>query len=147
MFLQETLACRPSVVDKSSSKWKGKSFWSPALGKQGGDSILVSKTCDFAILQWKKDSSGQILSLFVSLADMRFNLINVYVHTNLNEKKVFYNELQPFLFPTSYKIIAGDFNCVEGQFDKFGENLTLSSDLKDLRLAHDLIDIWQKAHG
>lgn len=40
--------------------------------------------------------------------------------------------LHEYMFPGSVKIIAGDFNCFESERDKFGGNLTISSDLQDL---------------
>ena len=68
-FLQETLAARPAAIDILKTKWSGKSFWSPALGKQGGVAILVRTNTDFEIRQWKKDSSGRIISLLACLGD------------------------------------------------------------------------------
>ena len=35
IFMQETMACRQSTISYFSNRWDGKSFWSPALGKQG----------------------------------------------------------------------------------------------------------------
>ena len=63
IFLQETLAACPAAIDVLNTKWSGKSFWSPALGKQGGVAILVSANTYFEIRQWKKDSFGRIISL------------------------------------------------------------------------------------
>ena len=40
-FLQETLASNPDVIKNLRSKWRGPSFWSPAIGKQGGVALLV----------------------------------------------------------------------------------------------------------
>ena len=54
---------RPDLIECLRSKWPGKSFWSPALGKQGGVAILVSPKTEFAVLQWKKDFSGRVLSV------------------------------------------------------------------------------------
>ena len=51
VFLQETFAACPDAIDSLRSKWPGKSFWSPALGKQGGVAILVSPKTDFDVLQ------------------------------------------------------------------------------------------------
>jgi len=43
IFLQETLATNPDAIDSLKARWPGKSFWSPALGKQGGVALLVSQ--------------------------------------------------------------------------------------------------------
>ena len=46
----------------------------------------------------------------------------------------------------SPKIIASDFYCIECENDKFGRNLVISYDLKDLRAIHRLVDIWRRKH-
>ena len=147
IFLQETLAARPAAIDALKTKWSGKSFWSPAWGKQGRVAILVPANIDFEIRQWKKDSSGRIISLLACLGDTRYNLINVYAPTNPRERKSFYEDLHEFMFPDSIKIIAGDFNCFESEYDKFGGNSVVSAELKDLRNLHHLVDIWRQTHG
>ena len=146
IFLQETLASRDTVIADLRNTWPGKSFWSPALGKQGGVAVLVAEKTDFEIKQWKKDSSGRIISLLACLGSLRYNFINVYAPTNPRERKSFYETLHEYMFPGSVKIIAGDFNCFESERDKFGGNLTISSDLQDLRKSHRLLDVWRKTH-
>lgn len=47
VFLQETLSMRPAAIESLTAKWGGKSFWSPALGKQGGVVTLVSENSIF----------------------------------------------------------------------------------------------------
>lgn len=145
-FLQETLASRDTVIADLRNTWPGKSFWSPALGKQGGVAVLVAEKTDFEIKQWKKDSSGRIISLLACLGSLRYNFINVYAPTNPRERKSFYETLHEYMFPGSVKIIAGDFNSFESERDKFGGNLTISSDLQDLRKSHRLLDVWRKTH-
>ena len=141
--VQETLAARPAAIDLLRKSWSGPSFWSPALGKQGGVCILVSKDSPFKIEQWKKDSSGRLVSLLISLGKLRFNLVNIYAPTNVTERKPFYDEIHDFFFPSAQKIIAGDFNSIESSLNKFGgsEN-SFSATLRDFRALHDLIDIW-----
>ena len=145
-FLQETLASRDTVIADLRNTWPGKSFWSPALGKQGGVAVLVAEKTDFEIKQWKKDSSGRIISLLACLGSLRYNFINVYAPTNPRERKSFYETLHEYMFPSSVKIIAGDFNCFESEPDKFGGNLTISSDLQDLGKSHRLLNVWRKTH-
>lgn len=57
IFLQETLAVHIDLINVLRDKWEGKSFWSPAIGKQGGVTVLVSDKSDFEFLQWKKEYS------------------------------------------------------------------------------------------
>ena len=145
--LQETLAARPAVINSLRSKWAGKSFWSPALGKQGGVAVLISPKTDFEILQSKKDTSGRVLSILARLGDTKYNLVNVYAPTNPSERKIFFKSITDYFFPNSVKILAGDFNCIESAKDKFGGNFVAAKELKDLRKNSRLSDIWRKIHG
>ena len=63
---------------------------------------------------------------------------------NLTERKCFYDTIHEYFFPNCLKIIAGDFNCIEGVYDKFGGNSTTSTDLKVLQNVHWLFDISRK---
>ena len=36
VFVQEAMTSRKEVISSLSGLWPGKSFWSPALGRQGG---------------------------------------------------------------------------------------------------------------
>ena len=40
------------------------------------------------------------------------------------------------------KILAGDFNCIESDRDKFGGNFTSANELKELRKNVRVVDIW-----
>ena len=83
----------------------------------------------------------------MTLNGLRLNLVNIYAPTNPSERKVFSDTLPDFFFPHALKIIGGDFNCFESEFDKCQGNICISSDLCDFRTLHCLIDIWRKAHG
>ena len=144
--LQETVVS-DSLISTFRSKWKGSSFWSPALGKQGGTVILVPENSDFEIKKWQRDSSGRIVSILASLGDLNFNIVNIYAPTNLTERKCFYESLHDFFFPNTLKIIVGDFNCVENASDKHGGVFSQAKDLIDFRTQFKLIDIWRKLHG
>ena len=147
VFLQETLVSRIDVIESLRSKWSGKSFWSPALGKQGGVAILVSPSTDFKVLQWKKDASGRILSVMARAGEINYNFVNIYAPTNPSERKRFFETITDYFFPNCVKILAGDFNCIESASDKFGGNFIPSNDLKELRKNLKLVDIWRKTHG
>ena len=147
VFLQETLAARLDVIESLQSKWPGKSFWTPALGKQGGLAILVSPKTEFEILQQKKDTSGRVWSVFAHVGDINYNFVNIYAPTNPTERKRFFDTISDYFFPNSVKFIAGDFNCIESASDKFGGNFICAKELKELRTNVRLVDIWRKTHG
>ena len=47
-----------------SKKWKGPSYWSPALGRRGGVAILCSPRQREHISVWQKDAGGGDSSVF-----------------------------------------------------------------------------------
>lgn len=58
--MQETFLSEQKALKGTAPHWKGQSFWSPAIGKQGGIGILVRDQLDGNISLWLKDSSGTI---------------------------------------------------------------------------------------
>ena len=119
IFLQETLVSKFESIRDFQSRWSGPSFWSPALGKQGGVAIFVQENSRFDILNRQKDSSGTIVSLLVKVDDACFNLVKIYAPTNPTERKEFFENLHEYFYPHCYQIIAGISNhalfnrCVE----------------------------------
>jgi len=59
-FIQETQISSESSIRSLSSRWRGSSFWSPALGRQGGVAVLFSQHFTGKINSWKKDSEGVV---------------------------------------------------------------------------------------
>ena len=43
-FIQETMISDKQVINSLSSRWRGPSFWSPAVGRRGGVAILLSSS-------------------------------------------------------------------------------------------------------
>ena len=139
--LQETLLSQHNAINSLRAKWPGKSFWSPALGKQGGVAILVAKNLCLKVRTWSKDTSARVISLSVKVDNLRFNVFNIYAPTNPAERKVFLESLPIFFMPNSSRIVAGDFNCYECDLNKFGGNSSISADLTDFHVTHQLIGV------
>lgn len=60
-----------------SSCWRGPSFWSPTMGKQGGIAILVNENFQGEVLSWRKDVDGRIISLLIKFDNFKINLLSV----------------------------------------------------------------------
>ena len=146
IFMQETMVCRPSSISHFSNRWDGKSFWSPALGKQGGVAILVSKNSNLEVLSWRRDSNGRVLSLLIKSENKLINLVNIYAPVVLSDRKEFFDSLHDFFFSSSNLVIGGDFNCYDSPLDKLGGNINLQKELSDFKSDFHLIDIWRKKH-
>ena len=132
-FAQETQVSSERSILSLSACWDGRSFWSPALGHQGGVVVLFS--CCFLgdICSWKKDSEGRVVSVLVSFGNLSCNLVNVYVLTNRLERSAFFLSVHQFFFPRSRIIFGGDLNCYGSVLDQFGGNVSLSSDLSSFK--------------
>ena len=87
--MQETLVSSELSIRDLFSGWPGPSFWSPALGRQGGVAILIKDNFNGHVLNWRKDSSGRIISLLLDLSEIRINLLNIYAPVNPSERSVF----------------------------------------------------------
>ena len=146
-FVQETLVSLESSINSLSRRWLGRSFWSPANGKQGGVAVLFSPKCDLDVLSWKRDSLGRVISLLVKIDDVNFNLVNIYAPTNLTDRKTFYVSLHEFFFPSAAVIIGGDFNCYDSALDKFGGNVSIHKECDGLKADFRLVDVWRKLHS
>lgn len=139
---QETRISDPLFFLSFADNWRGSCFWSPALGKQGGVMTCLSDSFDFELINWKRDTSGRIVSVAFKVHDYSINLIKIYEPTNLTKRKVFFDSF----LPSDAIIIAGDFNCYEYIFDKVGGNLSRAKYLSDFRSAFNLIDAWHRLH-
>ena len=79
-----------------SSRWRGRSFWLPAFGHQGGFLTLLSSQFAGEISSWEKDTAGRIVSLLVSFGSVNYNLINVYAPMNHLERSLFYQSVHQY---------------------------------------------------
>ena len=128
-----------------AKKWNGPSFWSPAVGRRGGVTVLCSPGMRDKISVWQKDAGGRLLSLLISFNNIRINLLNIYAPTNLAERKIFLQSIRPFLFPHSRVVIAGDFNCYDSILDKMGSP-SIDSHFSEFKSFNFLRDAWRLKH-
>lgn len=97
-FVQETFISSESLIKAVSHRWLGRSFWSPAIGRQGGVATLISPRISDEVISWKKDSHGRIVSILIRTTDVDLNSINIYAPPiHLNEK-FFSTPYMTFLF-------------------------------------------------
>lgn len=145
-FVQETQISSEKSIQALSSQWAGRSFWSPALGRQGGVVILFSSLFLGDISSWKKDSDGQVVSVLVSLGNVSCNLISIYAPTNRLDRSAFFLSVHQLFFPSCKIIFGGDLNCYDNNLDKFGGNVSLSSDLSSCKSCFNFVDAWRSMH-
>ena len=142
-FVQETLVSSDENIKSLSRQWLGRSFWSPATGKQGGVVILISPKCSDEVVSWKKDSNGRIVSILIRIDGVDLNFVNICAPTNLTDLKSFFESLHEFFIPATALLIGGDFNCYENALDKFGGNVSAGNECSSLRSDFVLVDAWR----
>ena len=103
-----------------------------------------SDSFDYEFVQWKRDTSGRVVSVAIKVNNYCINIVNIYAPTNLTERKVFFGNLHEFFLPSDAIVIAGDFNCYEYQTDKTGGNLSCAKYLANFRSTFHLIDAWHR---
>ena len=133
-------------IKSLSAIWKGSSFWSPAIGHQGGVAVLVLENFSGEIVSWRKDSRGRLLSIQIQYNQVQLNLVNLYALTNALERNLFYQSLHQYFFPHSGLIISGDLNCYNNPRYKFGGNSTISNELSNFKSCFNLFDAWRSKH-
>ena len=144
-FVQETLISSETTIKSLSRRWLGRSFWSPAIGRQGGVLTLISPKCVNDV-SWKKDSRGRIVSTLIRIGDVDVNFVNIYASANLTDRKNFYDELHEYFLPGSAIVVGGDFNCYDNPLDKFGGNASIHKEYDSLRNDFSFVDVWRKLH-
>ena len=65
--------------------------------------------------------------------------------TCLTDRKVFFESIHYYCFPSDTIVFAGDFNCYEYKLDKLGGNFVRAKYLSDFRKSLNLIDAWHES--
>ena len=141
---QELQISDASSFRSFAEKWRASCFWSPALGKQCGVMTCFSDSFDYDVIQWKRDTSGRVVSVVIKVNNYCINIVNIYAPTNLTERKVFFENLHEFFLPSDSIVITVDLNCYEFQTDKTGGNLLCAKYLTDFRSTFNFIDAWHR---
>jgi len=76
--------------------------------RSAGVGILLSDRGSLNVLDVRRDTEGRVLSLLVKWVNVRYAFVCVYAPVDVSDRKVLSN----FVFPNSYCVIGGNFNCV-----------------------------------
>ena len=68
----------------------------------------LSDSFDYEVIQWKRDTSGRVVSIVIKVNKYCINIVNIYAPTNLTKQKVFFENLHEFFLPSDSIVIAGD---------------------------------------
>ena len=141
---QETQMSNTYFFRCFAEKWRGSCFWSHALGQQGGVMTCFSDSFDYEFVQWKRDTSGRVVSVANKVKNYCMNIVNIYAPANLTVRKVFFGNLHKFFLPCDAIVITDDFNCYEYQTHNTGGNLSCAKYLANFRSTFNSIDAWHR---
>jgi len=153
IFLQETHAVSKQETIQWTNQWGGKAFWSLATSNGSkGTAILFRPNYDFSVKSYNFDQCGRLVVLDIVINNIEFRLISVYAPNIVKGRKIFFNQLFPYLVCNKYVVLAGDFNCVENIFlDKCGGNANYGDQgaelLFELKNDFDLFDAFRHLHS
>ena len=100
-------------------------------------------------MRFLHEPDGPILSVLVSVNNLKFNIVNIYTPNTISERKAVFEHLHDYFFSQGDLVIGGDFNCIDNPFDKFHSNDVNSTDKKSLcslKSDFSLVDVWRKLH-
>lgn len=124
IFLQELHISSRQEAKLWTEEWGGKAFWSFGTSDSCGTGILFKPNLDFKLKNYKTDHNGRLVVVDVSISGVDVSFICVYAPNNINDRKLFLNNLLQYLVGNKYVILGGDFNCVENtDLDKCGGNI------------------------
>ena len=99
-----------------------------------------SDSFDYEFVQWKRDTSGRVVSVAIKVKNYCINIVNIYAPANLTVRKVFFGNLHQFFLPSDAIVITDDFNWHEYQTHNTGGNLSCAKYLANFRSTFNLID-------
>ena len=150
VFVQESFVCNQRKAEKFAKAWGGKCFWSFGEVRSAGVGILLSDRVNIDVLDIRRDTEGRVLSLLIKWCNVRYSLICVYAPVAVRERKQFFPNLDKYVFPNSFVILGGDFNCVSRACDttaRSGANRAGSEELKTFVSDYSLCDVWSSKHS
>ena len=133
--------------------WRGKCILSHKNNNSAGVAILFHPNSTVEIIDKSEPIPGHLLHTQVKLNGTLVNIINVYAHTDANERLHCFTRLNTLLTNMNQEpvIIGGDFNCtLNPELDRLQ---CTESDRHSTRLLdnmihrHKLIDSWRHYHG
>ena len=120
-----------------------------------GCSILIHKTFDCAITNFKLDENGRYVLLNLEIENSQYTLINVYANNDSKNRNIFFQTISSLIENNSEGslIIGGDMNDTLESKDRIYRNeantATKSKPVANLNKMikdHNLCDIWRNTH-
>lgn len=85
---------------------------SHAVGTSGGCALLLSKSVGIDVEQVTSCSEGRLIVCDFGFTASKWRIVCVYAPTRTNDRKRFFENIEPFLNSERNVLLLGDFNCV-----------------------------------
>ena len=127
-------------------------FYSHGSNHSRGVLVLIRETLQFELICLKEDIHGRFAAIKAIVEEAPFLLLNLYAPTKCSEQCDFLEMISSVLedMNTSFSyniILGGDFNVhFNSAHGNLGGRMIAKSsvqNIKELMLAHDLVDIWR----
>jgi exonuclease III len=150
LLLQETHVAKITTAREIEGKLHSKALWSFGTPTSRGTGILIFNK-DHIIHKFHLDLDGRLVYIDLTIEGFKFRIISVYVPTEESERRVFLNELYPFLTCQLPIIMGGDFNCImNAKLDKIGGNpsrgLVGSKEIISFCSSFSVVDVFRINH-
>ena len=151
VFLQETYST-PEVVNEWKFQYRGQMFHSHGSNHSRGVLVLINENLQFEVKNLKEDIHGRFVAIEALIQESPFLLLNLYAPIKCSEQCNFFDTISSILEEVNADescqiILGGDFNVhLNPILDNLGGSTVAKSsvkNIKDLMLAHDLVDIWR----
>ena len=155
ILLQEThsvddATTRRWTVEAGSGAWRGQLFWHHGTSASRGVAVLIRDTAPVTEARVTyKDDAGRILRVDFKYAGASMAVVNVYAPSVAVERAAFYTVALPLAMAAGGStLVAGDFNCVLREEDKWGvsqfaHRFVGRDQLEAFMLTEDIEDTWK----
>nr|BAC82621.1 pol-like protein [Danio rerio] len=149
-LLQECALPFISNYRKWEDVWTpGPSLWSGSnQNKNDGVAILI-KNPNILVKGTTVVRDGRAFLVTLTFLGRDFNVLNIYGHTDKNERYELLEDLQPHMLGKPPLVVAGDFNCILTQKDRKKADFKLdktSTLLNNLVKDFKLVDCFRQVH-
>lgn len=151
-LLQECAIPFLKNYNKWAEEWPhGPSMWSGSNSNKADGVALLVKNPHVLVKGSTVVRDGRILLIKASFLGREFKVLNIYGHTEKNDRYDLFKEAQSHLLGRKPTILAGDFNCVINKEDRRGAGENFREDktsflLRDLVKDFKLTDAYKTMH-
>jgi len=124
-------------------KFDCKTFCSFGSNDSRGVAIMIFNNFEYQVEKFYKDRDGRLIYVDITSHVGKLRLVSVYCPNNIQERKIFLENMEYHINGIRPLIIGGDWNCIENlRLDKEGGNpnkgsFTWESETRDIRTRID----------